>query len=167
VQERSADIFRCRSGHCVVYSTIDPYQTRPCIRDTNGVSCGSQGCDALDGWYDTGENKWQPLTSEPCKEEKRVKQEYRNYSSCTRLCQSGICQECCSGSYSVEGVRWQSTGEIRNLPDGSMCDDKNPDTVNDSCRAGECVGVSLSEFQGERIKHMLPDVSEEIIKKKE
>jgi len=48
-----------------------------------------------------------------------------------------------------------------------MCDDKNPDTVNDSCRAGECVGVSLSEFQGERIKHMLPDVSEEIIKKKE
>jgi hypothetical protein len=63
-----------------------------------------------------------------CTEKEQKGQNYRDYSCSPQGC-----------IYTITDSQWTDTGNVRNKPDGTACDDGLYCTVNDHCEAGQCV----------------------------
>jgi hypothetical protein len=115
--------------------SINPYcGVDNIIRYYNGTCSGtgcsfiSENCDNQDGWYNTSTNQW--ISSGQCTEKEQIKQEYHDYT-----CETPTI----ACTYSVTNTQWVDIGNTRNKPDGTVCDDGNPNTTNDRCSDGVCV----------------------------
>ena len=89
-----------------------------------------EDCDDYDGWYNTTNTRW---VSDTCIEKEQKEQEYRDYT-----CEENEGTEC---AYIVTDTRWVDTGNTRNKPDGTPCDDGLWCTVDDQCSSGQCIGT--------------------------
>jgi hypothetical protein len=67
-----------------------------------------------------------------CKEKEQKKQEYRDYA-----CKVSPAVDC---YYNVTQTKWVDTGQTRNKPDGTSCNDGLWCTDNDVCTDGSCGG---------------------------
>jgi hypothetical protein len=136
-------VYRCVKGECGAECDSNDDCLDYCdgsVKHT-GRTCGwcstclcSDGvafdCNSLDGWYETSEKRW--IDVDACKEKEQKKQEYRDYD-----CGVSPAVDC---YYSVNETRWVDTGNTRNKPDGTSCDDGLWCTVNDVCSSGVCGG---------------------------
>lgn len=89
-----------------------------------------EDCDSKDGWYNTTNTRW--VNSTQCTEKEEKEQEYRNY-----YCSENQNIECL---YTVTNTQWIDTGETRNKPLSTPCDNglycDGPDHCDDY---GSCV----------------------------
>jgi|GEM_PF-4262044 len=89
-----------------------------------------ENCNDNDGWYNTINTQW--ISTGECTEKEQVEQEYRDY----------YCNETCADcEYIVTNHRWVDTGNTRNKPDGTSCDDGLYCTIDDQCLDGVCNGT--------------------------
>jgi len=94
---------------------------------SNGTSFN---CNSLDGWYDTGSKQW--VSTGECSEKEQKEQKYRDYN-----CGTSPAVDC---YYTENGTKWIDTGQTRNKPNGTGCNDGLWCTDNDVCTAGSCGG---------------------------
>ncbi|MBN2052657.1 hypothetical protein JW756_04085 [Candidatus Woesearchaeota archaeon] len=120
---------------CADYCDGDiKYAGRTCDLTTSCSCTGGSNfdCNSLDGWYDTGNTEW--VSTGICTEKERKEQEQRDYS-----CTTETIVDC---TYITTGTQWVDTGNTRNKPDGTVCDDGLWCTDNDVCTDGQCGGTS-------------------------
>jgi len=89
-----------------------------------------EDCDSYDGRYDTGNTRWVDL--DQCKEKEQKEQKYRDY-----YCSETPSVDC---YYTNTSTQWVDTGNTRNKPDDTPCDDGLWCTNPDTCTAGVCGG---------------------------
>jgi hypothetical protein len=94
-----------------------------------------ENCNSLDSWSDTGSTKW--VSYGQCAEKEQKERKYKDYT-----CSAAAC------TYTVTSTQWTYTGNIRNKPNGTSCDDGNGSTVNDVCKNGSCAGTPLKNCYG-------------------
>ncbi len=103
-----------------ILCTIDACVDGVCVNTTNDNYCQA------DGWFDTGNTKWVSITQ--CTEKEQKEQEYRDY----------YCDAVLDCQYNITDTQWLDTGEERNKPDGTSCDDGEFCTIEDVCMNGIC-----------------------------
>ena len=96
-----------------VYTIPPPTPLEFCFNKTNGTVCGNAYCNGLI---------------------------YNSNSTCQAgTCISGETQNCSLLGKQCKNANCSITGcGTENKPDGTICDDGNPDTVNESCLSGVC-----------------------------
>ena len=100
-----------------------------CNEDTDSCDFIPNDANCPDSdWYNTGDTHWVDLNA--CQEKEQKEQEYRAY----------YCDLTADCQYDVTGTQWIDTGNIRNKPDGTSCDDGNACTIADYCNDGTCIG---------------------------
>jgi len=87
---------------------------------------GDQICSDDDGWYETGDTRWEDGV---CQEYEEKEEEYRDY-----FCGISVCD------YTINEVRWMPTGETINKEDFIPCDDGLYCTLDEVCVNGVCGG---------------------------
>jgi len=97
----------------------------------SGCSCSwdSEDCDSYDGWFDTGNTQW--VSTGQCTEKEQKERKYKDYSCAPSGC-----------TYALTNTTWLDTGNTRNKPDGTTCNDGLFCTNPDVCTAGVCGGTS-------------------------
>jgi hypothetical protein len=98
-------------------------------------SYSTEDCNTKDSWYDIGSTKW--VSYGQCAEKEQKERKYKDYT-----CSAAAC------TYTVTSTQWIYTGNIRNKPDGTSCDDGNGSTGNDVCKNGSCVGTPYKYCYG-------------------
>ncbi|MCJ7507001.1 hypothetical protein MUP05_11140, partial [Candidatus Bathyarchaeota archaeon] len=88
-----------------------------------------ENCDSKDGWYNATEYRW--VSTGECTEKQQVKKEYRDY-----YCHPSQCK------YTVKQELWEDTGQTRNKPDQTPCNDGQYCTNPDVCTSGVCGGIA-------------------------
>ena len=89
-----------------------------------------EDCDAYDDYYDTGQTRW--VSTGECTEKEQKEQTWQEW-----ICNSTLPVHC---SYYNTTTRWIDTGNTRNKPDTTPCDDGLYCTDPDTCTAGVCGG---------------------------
>jgi hypothetical protein len=116
---------------CYNYSTGCEYKDYYCSSGT----CEHHSEAKVDSWSDTGSTKW--LSYGQCAEKEQKQQEFHDYGCCAAAC-----------TYNVTSTQWIYTGNIRNKPNGTPCNDGSSSTVNDVCKNGSCAGTPLKNCYG-------------------
>jgi len=102
------------------------------VETCTASGCGwstTTNCNNQDGWYDSGIRQW--VSSGQCTEKEQKLEQFRDFS-----CGSGSC------TYLVTSTQWTDTGNTRNMPDGTSCND-GVSCTSDTCLAGVCQGQSI------------------------
>lgn len=118
------------------------YSSGTCNAGAGECNYGAgENCNSYDTWIDTGEVRW---SDSGCSEEEEKEQEYHDFS-----CLVIGCQE------SITNARWVETGNTRNKPGGTICDDADICTESDECDGeGNCVGIPLEGCNNGFILHL-------------
>ncbi|MFH1510174.1 MAG: DNRLRE domain-containing protein, partial [Candidatus Woesearchaeota archaeon] len=120
----------CESAaDCVEHCVGDDYYYDALCSQQCMCSFLIESCSQYDGWYDTGSTRW--VKESECKEKSQVQEAYREYS-----CANSGCQ------FNVTDGRWIDTTELRNMQEGTSCNDAFFCSTIDECFAGACVGVT-------------------------
>lgn len=122
---------------CGDYCDGDTVKTGVCDTGGENPSCTcswqSENCNQYDKWVDTGNTKWVEDTE--CTEKEKKEQEYQDWN-----CSENEVVKC---DYPTPTQKqWIDTGNTRNKPDDTPCDDGNLCTENDVCTAGVCGGTT-------------------------
>jgi hypothetical protein len=145
--EEDPYIYQCMKGECGALCDKNSDCASYCMgnfRYFNGVcrtcydcacSYSYENCDSRDGWYQGIEYRW--VEDGVCKQKRQVKKEYRDYSCAPAAC-----------SYVSTQESWEDTGETRDAPDGTECDDGLYCTAGDSCLGGICEGGAERDCSG-------------------
>ncbi|MBN1792921.1 hypothetical protein JW826_04535 [Candidatus Woesearchaeota archaeon] len=132
--------YSCVEGQCGATCDADSDCAPKCVDDVyyHGGACDmqsacacsydSEDCDSKDGWYVTNETRW--VADVICKEKEQMKKEYRDY-------RCALPDGC---TYDVTDYTWIDTGNTRNVPNGTVCNDGFWCTDPDVCTDGACGG---------------------------
>lgn len=121
----TADSYTCEGNSVMLNNNYCDQVDHTCKNNTSLVD----NCSLESGWYNTTNTQW--VNDTQCSEKEQLQQEYRVYE-----CTPGACV------YNLTDIQWIDTGNARNKPDGTSCDDGLFCTVNDQCTQGVCGGAS-------------------------